>query len=855
MGKVTRYIKSNLFLYLSFFIPVLIYGIVMVLFRIYPFGERTLLVLDMNNQYIDYYAYLYDVFEEGRSLLYSWEAGLGLNFIGILAYYLSSPLSFLILFFDRTHLPEAMVLITLVKVGIAGVTSNIYLSQTFPRRNNKYETFVFSVMYALMAYSIVYSSNIMWLDAVLMLPLVLLGIEKMLVHNKGMLFVVTLTVTFISNFYTSYMVGIFSFLYFLARLISTIQTRSIKTYIKYCLKFAGYTFLSIGLSAFIIVPLYKVLQSSPNDISPIFSFDLNYNIVDIYLKLFNSTYDSLRNGTPNIYVGIPVLLLSPLFFISKNIRKKEKVIFSLFLLFLVFSFVNPTLNIFWHAFDAPNWFPFRYSFIFTFLILYFAYRIFIELDESLLPKLNRVYVINLILIVILQKISPQSISIKQLFINMIFLSIFTIIFYMKVRWANRIKWVNFLLVLFICLDLGTNIWTTYNAIDREFKYVTKQQYLALGPKYTNMINYVNTNDNDFFRMESTVRRKFNDSFRFNYKGVSHFSSLPNGQLHKFLQNIGYTTLGNFLWVSNSGSTLVTDALFSMKYMISNKTLNKHGFIEYKQDEDYVVYKNENVLPLAFMMNHYSGQHIEDSTDPFVKQNKLLGPIGTSGKDNYFKPLSPRSINYVNVLPTRKGVLEKENKKNVAYVEYIFDVNGKKQFYTLFNNVKFNSVEVAVNDKNRIFYPNVYDNRILDLGSFQSEEVNVKIYLKNDNISYQDLLFYVLDIPLFEERISELKQQSISISRYNDMEVQGAIEVINSGILFFSIPYDGGWKATVDGKHAKILKIYDSFIGIDIEEGNHTVKLKFTPLGLKTGIIVSIISLLFLIVLVITKRIK
>ncbi len=257
MGKVIKPFKSFI---PSFILPFLLLGGTFVLWRVYPFGQRSILMADQFNQYIQFYNYYYDVLTGNGSLLYSWEAGMGLNFWATFSYYLSSPVSFVILIFGPDYMPEAFIFMTLFKIGLAGLMMNIYLSNMI--EDGKINRLLFSTTYALISFSIGYFFNVMWLDSICILPLVLLGVEK-LFSNKNNLLIISLAILFISNFYMAYMVGIFTFIYFIIRIIS-VGSGGIINNFKIIASFFVITLLAGGLSAFIIVPTYLHLKNNTN---------------------------------------------------------------------------------------------------------------------------------------------------------------------------------------------------------------------------------------------------------------------------------------------------------------------------------------------------------------------------------------------------------------------------------------------------------------------------------------------------------------------------------------------------------------------------------------------------------------
>ncbi|MBP3037937.1 YfhO family protein [Bacillaceae bacterium Marseille-Q3522] len=312
----------------AFLVPFFLMGLVLIMLKVYPFGSHSILMADQYTQYIQFYNHFYDTMKGNGSLFYSWEAGMGLNFWGTFTYYLSSPISAFVLLFDRSNLPEAFIFMTLTKIGLSGLTMNLYLRNIC--RSGKWITLIFSTAYALMSFSVAYFFNIMWLDSVYLLPLVLLGIER-LYHKKYSLFISSLVLLFVSNFYMAYIVGIFAFLYFVLR--SIINQYPIKNF----LAFMGSTFIAVGISAFTILPTYLQLRTSQYhviDWNNIFKIQADF--IDVIAKFYHSGIKLLER--PNVYSGLIVLLLFPLFFLSRKINAKEKVLFLLAAIFVVFKF-------------------------------------------------------------------------------------------------------------------------------------------------------------------------------------------------------------------------------------------------------------------------------------------------------------------------------------------------------------------------------------------------------------------------------------------------------------------------------------------------------------------------------------
>lgn len=866
--------KKKVLYTFAFLLPFSIYGVVFMLLGVAPFGSKSILVTDLHTQYVQFYTYLYDVFKDGKSIFYSWEGGMGLNFIGVFAYYLASPFSILILFFDRAHIPEAIMLMTLLKVGLAGVTMTYYLSHMMKRR--EITITLFSTFYALMSFVTVYSFCVMWLDGIYLLPLILLGVEKLLTQKKYGLFTFSLALTFITNFYISVMVGIFTFIYFVARFCVLYDVRNIKLFIQRFVWFCMGTGLAAGMSAFITLPTYMDLKSNFVERAKLpFSTAFNFDLVEFYTRFFNGVVDTTVNGMPNVYAGVLTLLLLPLFFITKKIALKEKIVYGAVLLFLVLSFEIPFLNIAWHGFEPPTNFPYRYSFTFSFMLIFVAVRTFMVFEEELIPALKKVVLFNIVMLLLLGNLAPSYIQSNKIIANVFFIVVYALLLIAKVRLKKNKAMISFALVAVVSLDVALNTVYMVKLMGYEYGYINRQEYASPYPRYEETIQKVAEKDKGLYRMETTRGVTWNDALRFGYKGVTHFNSVANGHLNLYMQELGYGYL-EALILQNGKGIISTDALLGMKYMISDEPLNKYGWSEIDRVGKNYVYENKNALPFGYMVNKeefdikgkdkLKVQKI-NYVNSFEKQNKFIGKL--NGQDiSYYKPLEPISVEYnnlsvVNREKTKKEQLEEQkkikdtNQKPIqlvrqqagqeASIKYIFDVKGKQQLYTKLRVDPTDVTKVYVNGKSlgKKFteYPRYYwNNGILDLGYFENQKVEVEVKVDHQSIELEQQLFYGLDVDALDQRVNELKQQPFDVTNYTGRTVSGKIDVKEDDYLFLSIPYDKGWKATVDGKETKLLKLNDAFLGLDLEKGTHTVELKYTSPGFVIGAIVSSISL-------------
>ena len=210
-------------------------------------GNKNILTVDLQDQYIEFFNALKNIFDGKIGPFYSFSKTLGGNMFGLITYYLLSPFNLIIMFFNRLTMPQAILIINILKIATTGLTSYIYFNKTF--KNNEKTSLMFSLIYALMAYNIVYSQNIMWLDGVILLPLIFLGIDK-LIEKKPTLFYITLTLAIIFNYYIGYMLCIGSLIYFTYK--NYLKEKKID--IKKTIYFIKILLLSVLTSSVILLP-------------------------------------------------------------------------------------------------------------------------------------------------------------------------------------------------------------------------------------------------------------------------------------------------------------------------------------------------------------------------------------------------------------------------------------------------------------------------------------------------------------------------------------------------------------------------------------------------------------------------
>lgn len=172
-------------------IPAVVVAVSFAVNLVYPFGDHGVLIIDSLHQYLPFFTEFHEKLVNNESFLYSMGGGLGINFWATIAYYLASPMNFLLVLFPKRNMMDVMALFIVLKLGLCGCTFSWYLA--YKEKEKAIFRCFFGTMYALSSFMIGYYFNLMWLDSIAMLPLVMLGIERIVKGGNGKMFCVSLS--------------------------------------------------------------------------------------------------------------------------------------------------------------------------------------------------------------------------------------------------------------------------------------------------------------------------------------------------------------------------------------------------------------------------------------------------------------------------------------------------------------------------------------------------------------------------------------------------------------------------------------------------------------------------------------
>ena len=833
---------------LVFAIPFFIMYFVYASFGVHPFGDNSVLVLDLNGQYVYYFEAFRDAVWGKSSLIYSWSRNLSGEMFGIFGYYLASPFTIIPVLLPRTMMLGSLEFMQLCKIGAAAVTFSIYLKN---RKQSKVFTMLtFSTIYALMSYSVVQLMNPMWIDGLIYLPLIILGVERLVDENRKLGLIIPMALMFMANFYIGYMIGIFTAIYFIYYCFSREELPTIKDLFKTIFHFVISAIVAVMSAMVVILPVYSSLKLGKMEFTtPDYTLKTQFKMFDFFTKLLPFSYDTVRpEGLPIIFCGVLTLMLIPLYFLNKNIRIKQKVANGILLAVIFFCMYLSTVDLALHGFQVPNWLPFRYSFVFCFVMIVMAAQAFEHLEGITYKEIGGTFFGILVFLIVCEGKSYKNIKpLETILPSIIAICIYFIILYCLKKYKG--KTISIVTLIVVCLELFAVSLQTLDAINTDVVYSKYSSYKGYIEDGREVVDKMEEMDSGLYRSEKTFHRTVNDAMAFGLKGISHSSSTMNAPIIKLISELGFTSRGHF--TKYNGSTEVSDSILGIKYILNkDKTLYDYNLKLSKNGID--LYENPNALSIGFMADSKIKKAGLNDVDPFVNQNMLVNALIGDESNNVFKRITTDNTTYENVdvsYVAGETKYTKLDKNADTFVKFMITAPTDDLIYLFFPTSYENTANLWVNGKFISTYFENEDYCIMPVGKFKAgEQITIQTTLTKDELYMQDQCIYYLDATRFNSFISQMKGQQWDITKFSDTYLEGKVTAKENQVMFTSIPYEPGWNIKVDGKTVEPIKLVNSLIGVEVPVGTHTVTMKFFPSYFTKGIIISLCGLILLFVI-------
>lgn len=834
--KLKNFTRKHKIYILSALIPFVLMMIIFMINGIYPFGDRSFLHIDMYHQYFPFLTEFYHKIQNGESLFYSFQTGIGSNFLALFVYYLASPFNWLSLLFPEHLLIEFMSYLVVLKIAACGFTFSYYLKKHF--HSDSLTIVFFSVFYALSGYMAAYNWNVMWLDCIVLAPLIILGLEQLVSEGKYKLYCITLALAILSNYYICIMICIYLVLYFLILLLRAEHKG------RALWRFAWFSLLAGGMAAVLLLPelfaLHYTEFSNFNFPSKVTQY---FPVLDVLARhSINVPVETGLDHWPNIYCGVAVFMLLPLYVIKKEVPLSEKLPKLALLAFLILSFSTNTLNFIWHGLNYPDSLPCRQSFLYIILLLTVCFEALKDIEKYSKKTLGICFFGSFCFLLLCDKLLDTEMFTYSIFLmTLVLLALYALLLFWLKDSPKRKPQILLFALAFVTLEAGVNTFVT------SVPTVSRTNYLKSYDDYYALNERLAQEDTGFYRVEKFKRVTKNDGMLLSYPSASLFSSTSNAHVKEFYGKYGLQN--SKVFYNYDGATPLTAAFLNVKYMISKEELkpdSRYTLID--TSGDLYLYENSNTLPFGFFV---STDETGKSDMDILSLNKLFDDVDAleeTIKEETAEELAEEVLTPLNIQNRLVSALTQEDSlfvpipmtERVSDTETMITLNEDGYVYAFTDSSKVTEVEAHFTDgSGQKSFTKMKNEYIMDLGYHYAGEC---ITLTSKDEASMTVSAYMMKEDVLKSCLAKLSEHPMTLDSYDSSHINGHITVSTEGELVLSVPYEPGWTLTVDGVKITPHIFEDTFISVPLSAGEHRISLSYYPAGLTPGIVISLLSL-------------
>ncbi|MCH5300916.1 MAG: YfhO family protein [Ruminococcus sp.] len=870
------FLYKNRYILMSFLIPFIIMTVAFGIMKVSPFGDKQILVTDLWHQYYPFLADYQDKLKAGESLFYSWSVGAGTNYFALGSYYLASPMNFLSVFIRNEWLREFLAFSVVTKIALAGMFMSIFLRYTF--KKNDYSLLMFSILFSVCSFFMGYYWNTIWLDTVALTPLVAMGTVALLREGKFKVYVITLALSVLANYYIGLFTCIFVALIYIAYWIC--NWKGPRKFFMSLLKIAGFSAMALSITAFLMLPAFFALQGTHASSS---TFPTTYRInigspndfmgtLDAVRKVITNTLSFIEPNTkdayalPNIACGSISLVLAIVFLACKKIKLREKLVCSGLLLFFTMSFIIRQLDYIWHGFHFTNMIPYRFSYLFSFVLIVMAFRAFMVIDFANYLDIILAALGTMVIILI-------SIGIQEDFSIIGTAVLGAIIILIMLLYTKRLIPKQVMSAVLILVVLAEASATGYIGV--KTTTVTGTAEYPRGEENTaNVIEYMKEREKDtteLWRTEMTSTQTLNDGALNHYHGISMFNSMANESTTIFMENFGLMGWQSGNRYTYAESSPIADLFFNLKYLIARdgNYKNTYSYNDVYSSSNVKLLENNKYIPMGLMTEkdllNWNYTTAEDTYNPIEQQGNFF-KLATGINEEVYTPIqvSTQSHTDYEQFPVNKTSYGNYNfsckDSSVSphlQWNYNIDETGYYYAYVLIKNTSADDLKVLKNSVQQggtIYIKRPY---IMSLGQYSKGD-QLSLALDLDEGAQGSAQVYVAKFneDVFEKGYNVLKEHYMTTTKLTDSSMEGTIDAGDGGLFYASVPYEEGWSAYVDGVLTNITPVGAAMIAFELPKGEHTIKLSYIPKGYIPGTIISLMGITaFVLAIVINRRHK
>jgi len=865
-NKIQNFFKVNRYVFMAFFLPVCILVFVFALTGIYPFGSQQLAIIDMYHQYIPFLSELQCRLQGGGSLFYSWNSGGGCNFWCLLSYYGASPLNLLLVFFPKSLIVEAVSVILLIKIGLSGSFMYIYLKNVYnpvellADRKAGLKTVLFSSMYALSSFTIGYYWCIMWLDAVMLLPLLMLGLNRLIKDGRMALYTATLAIIVFSNYYIAIMVCIFVLAYYPVCYFITVRNRGAKACLLTTLKAVGASLLGIAMSAVMLLPTYISMQNAYYFSSSMpEEWKLYYDALDVINQLFPVAHLTYLDGLPNLCCGFLVTVMLACYFVSREIPYREKALNGAFLVLMYLSLNVNKLDFVWHGMHFPNQLPHRFSFVICFVLVAMGYRAFNRLHDIRQSRIFGLFVLIGGYYILAQKILTNAVDNMNMFMyyGLALTTAYGILFGLYKRQKLTRRPFMALLAVVVAAELCVSTGMYFDTMGNS----SRETYNENKASVTRLAQYAGEEggatadggNGRFARMEIDDPLIHNCPAFYHYRGMGQFSSTLNSNTTTLMERIGLEGHPGSNRFNFNETSPVTSCITNVDYLIAkNRKLNDPDYQFVKMDGDSRLYASNYPLSIGYVLPDSIRTWKPYDANPFVNLDDYVR-AATSGKvEKVFVNMGQGEVTGANTSAAYvsdseiESTLRDPSASGSVHVTYTAETAAKYYVYVAADYAE--DIYIECEDSPEDIAVQADCGSILNIGVMEKGKTfKIKVDFESGRAGRVTCYVCTLDEEAWSKAYSMISSNLMTVTNATDTCLKGTVDAGLGGVFVTSIPYEDGWSMKIDGRKTEITELTgDCWISAGLGAGTHEIELSFRPKGFMNGLLITIASILVLI---------
>lgn len=826
---------------------------------LYPFGSGTIAWCDMTQQVVPMTANLEDIISGKTGLFLNMQNAGGMSMIGVIFFFVASPLNLLAFCVPKQDLVLFMNVLTMIKLMAAGLTAMLFFRRCMKKLPALFAA-ALSVSYAFCGYAAVYYQNSIWLDVMYIFPLLMIGIYRIISKNSMWAYVAALSAMAVVNYYICYMVALFCILFFALICVRTKMGEY---------KQAGFLFISGSLLSLLITAVVWL---------------------PCLLQYFMSgrTTSVTQNLRTTSFIGefqsvIPLLLYSAVAIvicigcvIDKRERSRRSGTMLIMLVLLLIPMAVEPVNLMWHTGSYMS-FPCRFAFMTVFVMLICSAQ-FLEdgsghTDERAVKRsaftkygvpviCSLVFICAALLLNVVMRRNEDTIGkysralwsddkylgveIKVFFIFAVSFG-FVFMMFKKGLLAKRVFG-----VLLCCFVVAQSVSALRMYVagsgeyDNERSVLTRNSFALEGK----------IDDDSFYRVKTTNKIfDVNNLGAMGYRSLAHYTSLTDRGYMYAMKKLGYSSY--WMEVGSHGGTEFTDALFSVKYKITGTPLESESALA--ATNKFSVYRRENCIGLGLITDRdITDMDSFEGLDRFDVQQGLYRALFADGDgDELFTRYEPDSTGEVIINKYDDEILLTPFGKSNEIVYEIFVMGRQTLYFDCFDKLSSNLYETingsfTVTVNNMVIqqdYPSQASNGLLKLGEYENCKVRIAVNVLK-NVQCTSFGVYGLDMEKLEKTVESARSAQLDEKAG---VITGKCEAQQGDKCVLFVPYSKTFNVQINGERVDYKKAFDDFIVFDLKQGSNDIRITAEPMGLTAGLVLSGIGAVLAAGLLIIRR--